>query len=65
MRKASEAGLHASLFNAKALSLKLRNSQMNLAASFAFRDFPSLAFNAVGVRGYGYAITENKFSAAS
>ena len=26
---------------------------------------PSLAFNAVGVRGYGYAITENKFSAAS
>jgi hypothetical protein len=65
MRKASETGLLASLFNANALSLELRNSQINLTASFAFRDFPSLAFNAVGVRGYGYAITENKLSAAS
>ena len=27
--------------------------------------FLSLAFNAVGVRGYGYAISEYKYSAAS
>ena len=44
MLRASEAGLLAGLFNAKALSLELRNSQMNLTASFAFRDFPSPAF---------------------
>ena len=47
MHKASEAGLLASLFNAKALSLELRNSQINLTASFAFRDFPSPAFSTV------------------
>ena len=44
MLRASEAGLLAGLFNAKALSLELRNSQINLTASFAFRDFPSPAF---------------------
>lgn len=44
MQRAREAGLLASLFNAKALSLELRNSQINLTASFAFRDFPSPAF---------------------
>ena len=46
-RKASDARPLAGPFNAKALSLKLRNSQMNLTASFAFRDFPS---RATGVR---------------
>ncbi|WP_256375032.1 MULTISPECIES: hypothetical protein [unclassified Fibrobacter] len=40
MRKASEAGLLASLV-------------------------PSRAFNAVGVRGCGYAISEYKYSVAS
>ena len=44
MLRASEAGLLAGLFNAKALSLELRNSLINLTASFAFRDFPSPAF---------------------